>query len=76
MTILNKFLELQTPAKPNKKAHLTVMLIFSVAFIILSMQLENNVALSIFAGMLLFWQRYLVLEVSSLKQRLSKHEDK
>lgn len=76
MPILDKFLKWRIPARPNKKAHLIMKCIFSVTFIISAIQLGDNIMFNIFAGMLLFWQRYLVLEISSLKGKLSKYEIK
>ena len=69
MKILDKLLELELAivSKFSKTTHLTLSFLFAVAFTLLALSIENKTYICIFAGALLFWQRYLILKLRNLK---------
>lgn len=65
MYILNKLLEfdLAVVSKLNKKTHIILSFIFAIVFVAVALLIDNKSLIYIFAGLLLFWQRYLVLKL-------------
>ncbi|WP_286964283.1 MULTISPECIES: hypothetical protein [Acinetobacter] len=50
-------------SKLNSATHLILSFIFASGFVAVALLIENKSLIYIFAGLLLFWQRYLVLKL-------------
>lgn len=69
MKVENNSINLQINNNSSKKLNMFIMFFLSLAFIVLSLQLPNKDLVCFFAGALLFWQRYLTLELAELKDK-------
>ena len=65
MKILNKLLSLELAIGSSLSQKTNLILSFLLAFIFtaLALSIENKTYICVFAGMLLFWQRYVVLKL-------------
>jgi hypothetical protein len=65
MKILDKLisLELAIGSSLSQKANLIFSFLFALIFIGVALSIENKTYICIFAGMLLFWQRYIILKL-------------
>ena len=70
MNILKSLLnfELSITSSNNPKLQLFISLIFVLIFIYLTMNIENKTFVCIFAGLLLFWERFIIIY---LKQHIT-----
>ena len=66
MKILNKLLslELAIGSSLSQKTNLILSFLLALIFTGLALSIENKTYICVFAGMLLFWQRYVVLKLS------------
>lgn len=60
--------ELTMTSTNNPKLQLFISLIFVLIFIYLTMSIENKTFVCIFAGLLLFWERFIIIY---LKQHIT-----
>lgn len=65
MKIFDSLLQMELKATAHKSHgfNMTISLILAVVFTVVSFNLEQKEAICVFAGFLLFWNRFLVLKI-------------
>lgn len=65
MSILERILDLEMRSLGgvSKRTSLVVTAALSIGFVFLSMEIENKSFVCILAGLLIFWERYLVVRL-------------
>ncbi|MEG2272252.1 MAG: hypothetical protein RSC05_08255 [Acinetobacter sp.] len=69
MNILNSLLncELSIANKTTTKTYFFLSILFSMAFVYLTINLEDKRFVCFFAGLLIFWERFLVFKLNKAK---------